>query len=177
MPSSRQTFLNASKSMSFWLIKRPETPLTPSDFRILRISFCSIVSVTTTQGISVMFTTELRSSLCMNIISVQYFSIWCWCLNSASKSFSDTAIRSFPYRRAASSKSFKVPGLDRFKRARFAPAYRIFFTSSWRRIFPPATMGMLMTRLIFFIRSMASSWFSSELDRSNTISSSAPRSP
>ena len=75
IPSSRQTFLKASKSMSFWLMKRPETPLTPSDFRIFKISLCSMVSVTTTQGISVIFTTELRSSLCMNIISVENSSI------------------------------------------------------------------------------------------------------
>ena len=145
-------------------------------FKIFKISSCSMVSVRTTHGISVIFITESRSRRCMKIISELNLSIRCCCLNKASKSFKDTAIRSFPNRLDTSSISSNDSGLEKFRIARFAPVYRIFFTSSCLRTFPPATIGILMARFTFFIRSIASSCSSSVLDRSNTISSSAPLS-
>ena len=122
IPFSTQISLNALKSIFNRLIKRPETPLTPSLLRILRISLSSMVSVTTTHWISVTFTTELRSSRCIKIISVLYSSIRCCCLNSASKSFSETAIRSLPNLWETSLISSIESGFEKFSMARLAPA-------------------------------------------------------
>ena len=133
-----------------------------------------MVSVSTTHGIPVIFITEFISSLCMNIISVLYSSIRCCCLNSVSKSFKETAILSLPNRFETSAIRSMESSFEKLSTARFAPAYRIFFTSSERRILPPAIIGMLIARFIFLIRSMASSCSSSVWERSNTISSSAP---
>ena len=174
MPSSEHSFLNSTKSICGWLTYFPESPFTPGHLSILNNSGFSSVSVTITHGISVTSITELRSRRCMNTISLEYSSIRCWCLKSASKSFSDTAIFSFPKRFAASSTAFALSGLEKFSIARFAPAYKIFFTSSCRLILPPATIGIRIKRLIRRIKSMASSCSSSDVERSNTSNSSAP---
>ena len=96
--------------------------MTRSDLRIFKISDCSIVSVKTTQGISVRYSTEFKSSRCMNTTSEQHFSTqWCF-LNKVSKSFNDTAIFAFPNLADTSSIKFSESVLARLSIARLAPA-------------------------------------------------------
>ena len=122
IPARIHTSLKSLKSISTLLINIPDTPFTPLLFKIRNISLSSIVSVTTTHGISVTFTTEFRSRRCMNTISGLYCSIKCCCLKSVSKSFKDTAIFSFPKRKETSLIKSMETFFEKFNIARFTPA-------------------------------------------------------
>ncbi len=76
----------------------PDTSFTPSLFKILRISFLSIVSGDnhTLRFCNIYNRIQIQSMHKYHLCTICF--IRCCCLNNASKSFNDTAILSFPKR-------------------------------------------------------------------------------